>query len=240
MSQTGEIAARLTPRAVEVFDTLLEEVRDEILEAAHRRSIGAEISARDVIEAFDERVGDRQQYARLLARRRGRIQLLLFIYAATAGILAATALVVVASGGSGSRWIEVLAASSIGILSASVALIVVSRRREMRLAARREEAKRLQGGFATFMDRWLRIESLLRLLVSRDLGKSVGDMPLGAILDASMRAGKLDYESYEGLKRLLAIRNEAVHGGAVDGGSLTEAIQAAELLVARLENRLAR
>jgi hypothetical protein len=233
------LSDRLTPRAAEMLASLLDEMRHEVLESAARRGLGLEISARDIIEAFEERTGEQRLYASLVARRQGRLQWLLGTYAAI-GLLAAVAAISLSGlDGQRSEWSTLLVSTSVAIVGASLGLLWSSRRREAEASAVLREEERRQHGFATFVERWFRIENLLRLLVAKDLGKSAAEMPLGAIMEALLASGRVDDATYASLRGLLTLRNSAVHGGTVEQDSLVNAIRTAERLVWDFEEQLA-
>lgn len=240
MNERDDLGGRMTPRGAELLESLLDEMRGDVLQSAARRGLGVEISARDVIEAFEERTGERRVYKALLVRRQSRTKLLLAVYAATGAVTALAAVLVSVTNGASSEFAPLLATISMAIVAASLAILVTLRRSELKTSAHMREEERRQSGFTAFMDRWLRIESLLRLIAAKDLGASTAEMPLGAILDASFQDGRLDKSSYTSLRQLLTIRNEAVHGVQVDEEALREAIRKADRLVFEFEEELAR
>lgn len=238
MSTNSELSERLTSRANEVLTSLLAELQDEVMEAAARRSIGSEISARDVIEAFEERTRDHAILTITAIRRRRRLMVLLISYAAIALLLAIAAIALSSSNRWGEAFTPILALMSVSIVIASIGLLLWTRRRESGSERRSREAARAQDGFGAFMSQWMKIESLLRLVVANDLGTSAAELPLGQVLDAGLRSGSIDSQSHESLRELLRTRNDAVHGRTLDPQNFASATKVAVRLVRRLEEQL--
>jgi hypothetical protein len=236
---SDQLEERLTPRARELLASLLEDLRDEILTSASRRGVAAEIGARDVIEAFEEYTGRSRAIGYDSARRRQRIQLLLTTYAVIAAVLAVVAVVLTFSDLGSADTLTVVATTSLGLVGASLGLLLSFRSRTAAASKREIEELKRQSGFAEFLERWLRIESLIRLLVARDLGASSAELPLGALLDAGSKAGRIRASEYSELRNLLEVRNRAVHAGALDRDTLVGATQRADRLIVRFEDELA-
>lgn len=234
-----QLEARLTQRARELLANLLEDLREEILTSASRRGVSAEIGARDIIEAFEEHTGRSRVVGYDSARRRQRLQFLLASYAVTAAVLALLAVTLSLTDLQSSNVLTLVASISVALVGASLGLLLAARTRAAAAAQREIEEMRRQDRFADFLERWLRVESLLRLLVARDLGASSAELPLGALLDAGSRAGRISASEYEELRNLLSVRNSGVHEGALDRESLVNASQIADRLILRFEDELA-
>jgi hypothetical protein len=234
-----ELNDRLTPRARELLDSLLEDMRDEVLSSASRRGVAVEIGARDIIEAFEEHTGQSRALLYDSTRRRQRLQLLLSAYAVTAALLALVAIVLTVSDRFSPTLLAAIASTSVALVGASLALLVSARSRTAAASARAIAEFKRQNGFAVFLERWIRIESLLRLLVAREMGASSAELPLGALLDAASKSGRIASSDFEELRYLLSMRNNAVHEGALDRDALVNATKVADDLVLRFESELA-
>lgn len=239
-SPESELEESLTPRAKEMLSLLLEDLRRDVLESASRRSWGIEIGARDVIEAFEERTRKRffdsderrTRFARMITVSYGIFGMIL---AVAGGVLFAL------EGGSfdgPSEFDQVtiaLAATGFSAGVAAFALWVFRRRAEARNLELVDLEMERREGWETFLERWIRIESALRLLAASDLGESSAELPLRAVLESVVRVGRVDAETRASLLDLLAVRNQVVHGEGVDDSDLRASAQEAARLAYRFE-----
>lgn len=234
MNGTSNLSDDLTPRAKEVLDALLADLRVQTLASAKSRSVGGEVGVRDIVEAFEDQT---RGPSRRSAYRNRRVERLLVVYAAVSVVLALGAALLPLFGkfDLNSSTTVFIASVSGALVAASLSLLLTLRFRSARDERLQEERRRGASGIAVFLDRWVKIESLLRLMAAQVLGSSAAERPLRQVLDQLQRAKAVGPEDVQEIRRLLERRNELVHTAPSSDVDLSSEIESASSSLRRLE-----
>jgi hypothetical protein len=232
MSLWQEAETRLTPEAKRVLDDLVDDIRRQTVLSADQLSYGDEVTARDVIEAFQRQARTPGVAGEPRVRR---LSIIVGLYAVF-GVATVTVGFLVNYLDSGpladSSWVIIVSGASLSV--AAAALLQTTRMRLREHEAQLDERRRADQGVSEFLRDWIAIESEIRLAAASLLGSSASEKPVSQLAKDLARAGFLSSKEADAATSLHRRRNALVHGGPVDEAALRESLRETDVLLSAL------
>lgn len=233
----NDIEKSLTPAAREALETSVKEYRHRILEEAQLRAVrlpglNQEISVRDVLDGVD-RVNQSRRQARAK-----RFELMFEIYSILGFLLTLVGGAFLFYGRTGFT-LNISQQVALGLLMMGFLLalspIFFRRWRAMVDASSTDVRDEPLDSSLLLLKKWQEVEGVLTTL-ARKLGESTARQPMSSLLKSLQAEGRLSEKDADVLTFLVRLRNDIVHEThRMDRGRITEALEMADSLLARLK-----